>query len=57
VTPEAGPPDHVGVDQLVRFHVRDELYEDGRINVARLRPLGRNYTKVETIFDLPTEDH
>jgi hypothetical protein len=44
---------------MARFHVRDELYEDGRINVAKLRPLGRlagNYTKVETIFDLPTEE-
>ena len=43
--------------RMVRLHVRDELYEDGRINVATLDPLGLlagNYTKVETIFDLPT---
>ena len=48
-----------GVFWMARFHVRDELYEDGRINVAKLRPLGciaGNYTEVETIFDLPTED-
>ena len=44
---------------MVRFHVRDELYEDGRINVAKLQPLGRlagSYTKVETIFDLPADN-
>lgn len=51
--------DHLVIGRMVRFHVRDELYEDGRINVAKLKPLGRlagNYTKVETIFDLPTDD-
>jgi hypothetical protein len=45
---------------MVRFHVRDELYgENGRIDVAGLDPLGRlagDYTKVETIFELPTDD-
>ena len=51
--------DHLVIGRMVRFHVKDELYEDGRIDVAVLDPLGRlagNYTKVETIFDLPTED-
>ncbi len=51
--------DHLVIGRMVRFHVRDELYEDGRINVAKLRPLGRlagNYTKVETIFDLPADN-
>jgi flavin reductase (DIM6/NTAB) family NADH-FMN oxidoreductase RutF len=51
--------DHLVIGRMVRFHVKDELYEDGRIDVAGLDPLGRlagNYTKVETIFDLPTED-
>jgi hypothetical protein len=44
---------------MVRFHLRDELYEDGRIDIAALNPLGRlagNYTKVETIFELPADD-
>lgn len=48
--------DHLVIGRMVRFHVRDELYENGRINVANLQPLGRlagNYTAVETIFDLP----
>jgi flavin reductase (DIM6/NTAB) family NADH-FMN oxidoreductase RutF len=51
--------DHLVIGRMVRFHVKDELYEDGRIDVAGLDPLGRlagNYTKVETIFDLPTKD-
>ena len=51
--------DHLVIGRMVRFHVRDELYENGRIDVAKLRPLGRlagNYTKVETIFELPAED-
>ena len=42
---------------MVRFHVREELYENGRIDVATLQPLGRlggTYTKVETIFELPS---
>jgi hypothetical protein len=36
---------------MVRFHIRDELYESGRIDVAKLRPpdrLAGNYTKVES---------
>jgi flavin reductase (DIM6/NTAB) family NADH-FMN oxidoreductase RutF len=51
--------DHLVIGRMVRFHIRDELYENGRIDVAKLQPLGRlagNYTKVETIFELPAED-
>ncbi len=51
--------DHLILGRMVRFHVRDELYENGRIDVAGLDPLGRlagDYTKVETIFGLPLED-
>jgi flavin reductase (DIM6/NTAB) family NADH-FMN oxidoreductase RutF len=51
--------DHLVIGRMVRFHVRDELYENGRIDVAKLQPLGRlagNYTKVETIFELPSEE-
>ena len=52
--------DHLIIGRMVRFHVRDELYEDnGRIDVAGLDPLGRlagDYTKVETIFELPKDD-
>lgn len=52
--------DHLVLGRMVRFHVRDELYtQNGRIDVAKLQPLGRlagDYTKIETIFALPTED-
>lgn len=52
--------DHLVLGRMVRFHVKDELYgENGRIDVSRLDPLGRlagNYTKVESIFELPSED-
>ena len=52
--------DHLVIGRVVRFHVRDDLYgENGRVDVARLNPLGRlagDYTKVETIFGLPIED-
>jgi flavin reductase (DIM6/NTAB) family NADH-FMN oxidoreductase RutF len=52
--------DHEMIGRLVRFHVKDELYgENGGIDVSRLNPLGRlagNYTKVETIFDLPANE-
>jgi flavin reductase (DIM6/NTAB) family NADH-FMN oxidoreductase RutF len=49
--------DHLIIGRMVRFHVREELYENGRIDVAKLQPLGRlagTYTKVETIFELPS---
>ena len=52
--------DHLVIGRMVRFHVRDELYgANGRIDVAGLDPLGRlagDYTKVETVFELPKED-
>ncbi len=52
--------DHLVIGRMARFHVRDELYGDnGRIDVAGLDPLGRlagDYTKVETILELPSED-
>jgi flavin reductase (DIM6/NTAB) family NADH-FMN oxidoreductase RutF len=51
--------DHLVIGRMVRFHVLDELYQNGRIEVAKLQPLGRlagNYTKVETIFELPFDN-
>lgn len=50
--------DSLVIGRMVRYHVRDDLlHQNGRIDVVGLEPLGRlagNYTKVETIFDLPT---
>src|SRR5215217_878696 len=52
--------DHLVIGRMVRFHVQDELYQkNGRIDVAGLDPLGRlagNYTRIETIFELPMDD-
>ena len=52
--------DHLVIGRMVCFHVQDELYQkNGCIDVAGLDPLGRlagNYTRIETIFDLPTDD-
>jgi flavin reductase (DIM6/NTAB) family NADH-FMN oxidoreductase RutF len=50
--------DHLVIGRMVRFHVRHELYNNGRIDIPALDPLGRladSYTKVETIFELPVE--
>ena len=50
--------DHLIIGKMVCFHVRDELYENGCIDVAKLQPLDRlagSYTKVETIFELTSE--
>lgn len=51
--------DHLDLGRVVRFHIRDELYgEIGRVDVAGLDPLGRlagDYTRIETIFDLPSD--
>jgi flavin reductase (DIM6/NTAB) family NADH-FMN oxidoreductase RutF len=52
--------DHLVIGRMVRFYVQDELYQkNGRIDAAGLDPLGRlagNYTRIETIFELPTDD-
>ncbi|WP_088009433.1 flavin reductase family protein [Indiicoccus explosivorum] len=51
--------DHLVIGEMVRFHIKDDLYENGRINLAKLAPIGRlagNYSLVETLFSLPNED-
>ena len=51
--------DHLVIGRLHRYHVDDALYHDGRIDMAQLDPLGRmagNFTKIETLFDLPLKD-
>ncbi|MEL0111680.1 MAG: flavin reductase family protein [Rickettsiales bacterium] len=49
---------HVVVGQVVGVHIRDDaLTAEGKLNVARLRPLARlgyqDYSSVTEIFDLP----
>jgi flavin reductase (DIM6/NTAB) family NADH-FMN oxidoreductase RutF len=44
------------VGEVLVFHVRDDLYEDGTIRVSRLRPLGRlagnQYCRLGEVFEL-----
>lgn len=51
--------DHLILGRVVRYHVKDELYEKGRINLTKLAPIGRlagNYSLVEKIFSLPDDN-
>lgn len=48
--------DYLVIGQMHRYHVEDELIDNGRIDIKKLDPLGRmagNFTKIETLFDLP----
>lgn len=50
--------DHLVLGRAIRFHIRDELYKEGRVDLESLDPLGRlagNYTKLGGIFDLPMQ--
>ncbi|MFQ5914580.1 MAG: flavin reductase family protein [Nitrospinota bacterium] len=44
------------VGQVVMFHLRDDLFEDGTVNVHRLRPIARlsknYYTRCQDIFEM-----
>lgn len=47
--------DHVVIGRMVRYHIYDELLQDGKIDLERLQPLGRlagRYTRVSEIFDV-----
>ena len=51
--------DYLVVGQMQRYHIEDELISNGRIDLKALDPLGRmagNFTKIETLFDLPTDE-
>jgi len=49
---------HLIVGEVVRYHVRDELYDNGKVETARLRPIGRlggvNYARLGEILTLPS---
>lgn len=53
----AGGENNLVIGQVVLFHIRDDLYENGRIDFRRLRPLGRLagilYCGTEQILELP----
>lgn len=51
--------DFLVIGRMLRYHVRDELLSGGRIDIRALDPLGRmagNYTRIESLFDLPLDD-
>lgn len=51
--------DYLVVGRMQRYHVEDELISNGRIDLQALDPLGRmagNFTKIETLFDLPVNE-
>ncbi|MGW6384908.1 flavin reductase family protein [Peribacillus butanolivorans] len=48
--------DHLVIGRLVQYHIIDDLYCDGKVNIGKLQPVGRlagNYNLVENIFLLP----
>ena len=44
------------VGRVVGVHIRDEFLSDGKVDIARIKPLARlgyrDYTMVETVFPL-----
>ena len=50
--------DTMVIGRMQRYHVKDDLISNGRIDLEKLNPLGRmagNFTKIETLFDLPVK--
>ena len=47
---------HLIVGQVVRYHIRDDLYVDGKVETAKLRPIGRlggiKYTSLGEIITM-----
>lgn len=56
VTLGDGPSCDLLIGRVVQYHIREELYEKGRINAAKLAPVsrlaGNNYSKLGEIFEL-----
>ena len=53
---------HVVIGKVIAVHIKDEfLTKDGKVDVARIRPLARlgylDYTSVESIFTMPVETY
>ncbi len=45
------------IGEIVYFHIREDLYQDGRIDIEKLKPVGRlagfSYTPVRETFEIP----
>lgn len=51
--------DYLVIGRMHRYHVEDTLLSNGRIDIQGLDPLGRlagNFTRIETMFDLPLNE-
>jgi flavin reductase (DIM6/NTAB) family NADH-FMN oxidoreductase RutF len=55
-TPEGGPSCDLLIGRVVHYHIREELYTNGRIDPVGLKPLarlaGNDYSKLGEIFEL-----
>ena len=54
---DAANTTHVVVGQVLGVHIRDDAFtEDGKIDIARLRPLARmgyqDYTSIDSVFEI-----
>ena len=51
----------VVIGTIVMFHVDDDVFQDGKIDIDTLKPLGRlagnSYTKISEIFDIVRKVH
>jgi flavin reductase (DIM6/NTAB) family NADH-FMN oxidoreductase RutF len=50
--------DHLVIGRLVCYHIEDQYYLDGKVDVEKLQVVGRlagNYHLVDNIFDLPMQ--
>jgi flavin reductase (DIM6/NTAB) family NADH-FMN oxidoreductase RutF len=59
IIPTPPLPDHVVWGRVERFHVRDDLYTNGRIDVGAVGAFGRlaaEYSLVDNIFTTPLPD-
>jgi flavin reductase (DIM6/NTAB) family NADH-FMN oxidoreductase RutF len=60
IIPVGDTHDHVVWGEVVRFHIRDDLYlERGRVDTAALPVIGRlaaEYTLVDNVFTTPLEE-
>ena len=45
------------IGTIVRFHIREDVYDNGKINIEHLKPVarlaGNSYCPVREVFDLP----
>ena len=49
-------PHHLLIGAVIGVHIADEVIKDGKIDIARIRPLARlgylDYTSVESVFTM-----